>query len=105
MSILNKFKEPVKLFRMMSVKSDYVGTEQKINAVGIFNCYTEFSQERKQTAKGFEIVDAAKLYVPTQYHFLCGDGVSFTCGDVPEYRIVKITRYSMFCVCEVEAWS
>lgn len=103
--LLRKFQTPVKVFTMERIKSDYVGTEEKIHSIGVFDCYVEQIQKAKQTEKGFEDVSSVRIYAPAAYKFKVGYGVSTVCGSYPEYRIVSITQPGPYSVCEVDVWT
>lgn len=99
----NKTK-PVYIFKMVNVQSDYVGTETKIDLVGVFDCVPEVVKSSKTDDKKTENNVICKLTVPTGYHFKEGFMASFDSAEKPDMKIISVAKYTNHCVCECVTW-
>lgn len=89
---------------MVTTESDYVGTEQKIDLVGRFNCVCETVKRSKSDDTSSETQVICKLTVPTGYHFQVGFMASFDSDIKPDMKIIAINKYTSHAVCECESW-
>lgn len=95
---------PVFIFKMVDMPSDYVGTEQKIDLVGCFNCIAETVSKSKTDETKTEKQVVCKLTVPTGYHFKEGFMASFESDTKPDMKIISVAKYTEHCVCELTTW-
>lgn len=94
------------VFKMVSEKSEYVGTEEKIDLVGRFDVVAEITKKsRKKDEQATESEVICKLTVPTGYHFKEGFMLSFDSDTKPDMKIETISKYTGHCVCECVSWS
>lgn len=96
-------QEKVYVFKMVNVKSDFVGTEQKIDCIGCFDCIVEEVAKSKSDEKTEKEI-TCKLTVPNGYHFKVGFGVSLNSFEKPDLKIISIKRYTSHSVCECTSW-
>lgn len=89
---------------MVAVDSGYVGTEQKIDLVGRFNCVCETVKRSKSDETTSETQVICKLTIPTGYHFKVGYMASFDSDVKPDMKITSISKYTSHAVCECESW-
>ena len=97
-------QRPVFIFKMVNMDSDYVGTEQKIDLVGTFDCVCETVRRSKTDDTKTEKDVVCKMTVPTGYHFKVGFMASFDSDTKPDMKIISVSSYSTHCVCELIAW-
>ena len=90
---------------MVNVKSDYVGTETKIDLVGCFDCIVETVSKSKSDDKKTENEVICKLTVPTGYHFKPGFMLSLDSRDKPDMKIISVSKFTNHCVCECVSWT
>ena len=92
------------IFKMVNVSSDFVGTEQKIDLVGRFNCIVETVTKSKSDDSTTEKEVICKLTVPTGYHFKEGFMASFDNPEKPDMKIISVSKYTEHCICELVSW-
>lgn len=90
---------------MVNAKSDYVGTETKIDLVGCFDCIVETVSKSKSDDKKTENEVICKLTVPTGYHFKTGFMCSLNSREKPDMKIVTVKKFTNHCVCECVSWT
>lgn len=91
---------------MVNVKSDYVGSETKIDLVGQFDVVVkEFNKIRNKDDSKSKDEVICKLEVPNGYHFKVGFMASFDSDTKPDMLIKAISPYTSHCVCELVSWT
>lgn len=96
--------EPMRFFRVMEKKSDYVGSEKVITHIGVFNVQIDYSQGVNLNGRnGLEKRSAVKLLYASGTPLKIGDGFCAQ-GQDPEYIITSITPYPEHCIAEAELW-
>jgi hypothetical protein len=91
---------------MVNVKSDYVGTETKIDLVGQFDVVVkEFNKTRNKDDSKSKDEVICKLEVPNGYHFKVGFMASFDSDIKPDMLIKAISPYTSHSVCELVSWT
>ena len=81
-----------------------MGTEPKIDLVGLFDCVSEVVKSSKADDKKTENNVVCKLTVPTGYHFQEGYMASFDNPEKPDMKIISVAKYTNHCVCELVSW-
>lgn len=91
---------------MVTMPSDYVGTEQRIDLVGQFDCivrkYTKSKNSDDKKSKN-EVI--CELEVPNGYHFKAGFMASFDSDMEPDMLIKSVSPFTSHCVCELVSWT
>lgn len=95
---------PVYVFKMVSVDSGYVGTTEKIDCIGCFDCIVEKTSKSKSDGNKTEKATICKLTVPTGYHFKVGFMASLESDIKPDMKITAISEHTGHCICELESW-
>lgn len=95
---------PVYFFKMVSVESDYVGTEQKIDLIGRFNCICQKVSKSKSDDTKTEKEIVCKITVPTGYHIKPGFMASLDNPIKPDMKVETVSKYTSHCVCELISW-
>ena len=96
--------EPMRFFRVMEKKSDYVGSEKVITHIGVFYVQIDYSQGVDLKGRnGLEKRSAVKLLYAAGTPLRIGDGFCAQ-GEDPEYIITSITEYPEHCIAEAELW-
>lgn len=90
---------------MVDAKSDYVGSEKKIDLIGRFNCIVETKIEEKtendKTSKQKTVI----LTVPNGYHFKVGFMASLENSIKPDLKITELVgSYTSHSVFKCESW-
>lgn len=104
MRLTKRKTRPVFVFKMVNVKSDFVGTEKKIDMIGRFDCIVETTKTQTSNDETTENNIICKLTVPNGYHFKEGFMASLTSNEKPDMKITSIKHYTSFSVCECETW-
>lgn len=105
MRLSKKKLKSVFVFKMVNAKSDFVGTETKIDKIGCFDCIVEESRtQQKNDNGGTETKVTYKLTVPNGYHFKEGYMLSLTNCEKPDMKITGIEKRTGFSECIAESW-
>lgn len=104
MRLTRNKQKPVFIFKMVNAPSDFVGTEQKIDLVGRFNCIIETVVKSKNDDTKTEKEVICKLTVPTGYHFKEGFMASLDNPEKPDMKIISVAKYTNHCVCDCISW-
>lgn len=105
MRLTKRKTRPVFVFKMVNVKSDFVGSEKKIDMIGRFDCIVETTKKQTSDDKTTENKTICKLTVPNGYHFKTGYMASLTSDEKPDMKIISVERHTSFSVCECESWT
>ena len=99
-------QRPVFIFKMVNEKSDYVGTETKIDCMGRFDCVVRQitkSRSKDDTKSKDDVI--CELEVPKGYHFQPGFMASFDSAEKPDMLIRSVKPFTSHCVCELVSWT
>lgn len=96
----------VYVFKMVNVKSDYVGSETKIDCIGRFDCTVrKFTKSKNSDDNKSKNEVICELEVPNGYHFKVGFMASFDSDIKPDMLIKSISPYTSHSVCELVSWT
>lgn len=104
MRLTKRKTRPVFVFKMVNVKSDFVGSEKKIDKIGCFDCVVETTKKQISDDNKTESKTICKLTVPNGFHFKEGYMASLTSDEKPDLKITSVKRFTSFTVCECESW-
>lgn len=91
---------------MVTMPSDYVGTDQKIDLVGQFDCTVKKIIKSKKSDDNKSKNDIiCELEVPNGYHFKEGFMASFTSDTKPDMLIQAVLPYTSHSVCQLVSWT
>lgn len=94
------------MFKMVNVKSDYVGSETKIDCIGRFDCTVrKFTKSKNSDDNKSKNEVICELEVPNGYHFKVGFMASFDSDTKPDMQIKSISPYTSHSVCELVSWT
>lgn len=98
-------QKPVYVFKMVDVKSGFVGTEKKIDLVGRFDCIVEQKTEEK-TVDGTTVKEKViRLTVPNGYHFKEGYMMSLESRTKPDMKLEELVgKYTSHSVFRCVSW-
>lgn len=106
MRLTRNKERSVFIFKMVDVKSDYVGSEKKIDCIGRFNCIVETKITEEKSEDGTTSKKkTVTLTVPNGYHFKVGFMASLESSIKPDLKITELVgSYTSHSVFKCESW-